>query len=239
MDELRAAVRDLATAPSAESADVLVQLLAKAAPGPELAAFISETLELTAVHVNDSSGTTVRWRLIDRLLGMGFPHALHVTPDDLDYHRDRRAISSQVPAALTMVMALLSSLWSFGFAMLSLAGPYRGGEGLLLTVVLLAVCGHGLAAFASAIKTSRGDHAPLLAPLGWSFFAGLGVIGLAQLLDDNGALIAGILGAPAMLTALLCALTATFAKPQPTEAAAPVHTPEPEAAPAPRANVRA
>lgn len=226
MDELRAAVRDLATAPSAEGADVFVQRLAAAEPDGELADFISQTLELTALHqVSDSSGTPVRWRLIDRLLGLGFPHPLHVTPEDLDYHRYRALSPGSVPAALTMVVALLSMLWSFGLAALAgLSAPAAEGWTISIIGLALALCGgHGLAAFVSAKRITNGEPAPLLEPLKWSLLLGFAVVAGAQLIDNQGAAIASVLGAPAMLTALLCAVTASVISPRP---APPV--PEPE-----------
>lgn len=244
VDELRAAVRDLADAPSAESADAFVRQLTDAANGPELGTFITETLELTALHqVTDSSGATVRWRLVDRLLSLGFPHALLVSPDDLDYHRERSRSSERVPAVLTAIAAVLSTAWSFSFALMAVAVSSRNGwEVRLATLLLFLASAHNVTALVAGVKASRGQHSPALAPLGWSVFGVLGVAGLAQLIDRNGAFITLFLAAPTLVTSLLCALTAALSKTRPPE----LETPKPQeaaeaeaAVAAPRAKVRA
>ncbi len=225
MDELRALVRDLATRPSAENADVFVAELAAVPASAELTAFITETLELSALHqVSDSSGKTVRWHLIDRLLALGFPHALHVSPDDLDYHRDRIGNAGAIPAALTTVASLLTMFWSFGFALLAGFAAFSSYEpSLKVGAVGMGLAGiHAVLAFVNSIRVGRGEPAPLMPWLGWAFMLGPVVAAIAELTERRGGTVAIVLGAPAMLTALLCALTAamvgTRAKPAPTQA---------------------
>lgn len=213
MDELRAAVRDLATRPSAENADVFVAELAEVPASAELTTFITETLELSALHqVSDSSGKTVRWHLIDRLLALGFPHALYVSPEDLDYHRDRVGNAGAVPAALTTVVSLLTMFWSFGFALLAgIATLSSFDRSLTVGAIGMSLAGaHALLAFTSAIRVTRGEAAPRMSWLGWAFFLGPAVAAIAELTSQHGGAVALMLGAPAMITALLCALTAAM-----------------------------
>lgn len=223
VDELRAAVRELATAPSAEQADVLVFALDRAPPSPELVAFITDTLELPALHeVRDSGGVPMRWRLVDRLLGLGFPHALHVTPDDLDYHRSRTHGSRVVPAVLTVAAGFVSMLWSFLWGALAV-----GGGVPLVFAVTVAAFAHGLLAFLSGMRAASGDDAPMLKPLGWAFFAGPLIAGFMTIVDHHAGVATFLLGMPGMLTALLCALTAAWSRPAPGNMS--THTPELEA----------
>lgn len=214
MDELRAAVRELAAVPGEAAADAVVAGIGGAAPSPELAALITETLELSALHeVRDSRGVTLRWRLVDRLLALGFPHALQVTPEDLDYHRIHGQGGASVPNALTGVMSVVSMLWALGAgALLALIGATTHGPNkwqLALGVgAMFAALLHGLVAFVSSIRVARGGDAPAFRTLGWMMIAGPIIAACAELLEPSGGLVVLILGAPAMLTALLCAVTA-------------------------------
>lgn len=213
MDELRALVRDLATRPSAENVDVFVAELAAVPASAELTAFITETLELSALHqVSDSTGKTVRWHLVDRLLGLGFPHALHVSPDDLDYHRDRIGNAGAIPAALTTVVSLLTMFWSFGFALLAGVAALSSHEvSLKIGAVGMGLAGvHAVLAFVNSIRVTRGEPAPLMSWLGWAFLFGPAMAAIAELAERRGGTVALVLGAPAMLTALLCAVTAAM-----------------------------
>ncbi len=209
MDELRAAVRELAEAPSAEQADALVERLARTPPSNDVALFITQTLELAALHeVRDSRGVPVRWRLIDRLLALGFPHALHVTPEDLDYHRLRSTTS--VPAALTVATSFLTALWCFLWGALAL-GLDAGREKHAVLAVIVSAIAHAIAALLQSFKASRGAQAPWLKRLGWAGLFGPLVVFLATNVDEHLAVPVFVLGLPSMITALLCAITASRA----------------------------
>jgi hypothetical protein len=202
VDALRAAVSELAASPSAQGADGLIASLAVAEPSPQLATFLTETLELPALHeVRDSHGVPLRWRLVDRLLGLGFPHALTVSPEDLEYHRSRSGRGGfPLAAALTMAAAFISSLWSLSVLALVLAPPHPWSY--LLDLATAGSCAiHGIAAFISALRASRGERAPALGSLGLMFF-------LLPAIAALGGRLAVVVGAPAMITASLCVVTA-------------------------------
>jgi len=224
VDELRAAVRELADAPSAEQADSFVDRLARTPPSHEVAQFITQTLELAALHeVRDSRGVPLRWRLIDRLLGLGFPHALHVTPEDLDYHRLRS--SGQTPAALTVGIAFLTTLWCFLWGAIAI-GAGSGWWKRAVVGVIAAAIAHAVLAFLQALKASKGRAAPLLGPLGWAIFAGPLITFIVHQADHHVSFATFILGLPSMLTALLCAITAARLTPPVASFPGPVASPD-------------
>ncbi|MBL8953311.1 MAG: hypothetical protein JNK82_21205 [Myxococcaceae bacterium] len=211
LDELRAAVRELAGTPSPEGADDLVAQLASLPPSPEAADFITHTLEVSALHeVRDSRGVAVRWRLIDRLLALGFPHALLVSPEDLDYHRSRPMGS--IASGLTVAAAALTGLWCLLWGALALSTGYGWWKRVVIGVIAGAVL-HAGAAFVSGLKAATGRPAPLLKWLGWAFFIGPLATFVAQATDHHLGVPVFVLGLPSMVTALLCALTAARAGP--------------------------
>lgn len=225
MEELRAAVRELADAPSAEQADLFVDRLARTAPSGEVALFITQTLELAALHeVRDSRGVTLRWRLVDRLLGLGFPHALHVTPEDLDYHR--KGSASSTLAALTAAFAFLTSLWCFLWGAMAV-GAGSGWGWRSVVAVIAAALAHAVLALLQAVRASKGLRAPLLTPLGWAGLAGPLLAFIVHQLDEYASFPVLVLGLPSMLTALFCALTAARVQPERAPVPLPV-APEPE-----------
>jgi hypothetical protein len=217
VDELRAAVSDLTTRPSAERADALVTRLHREPASPEVAAFICEALELSALHeVRDSMGMTLRWRLVDRLLALGFPHALNLSPEDLAYHRSYSARLPRAAAAMTTLLAAGSMLWSSGWLLLGAStlalNPFNFSLWVALAALLAAVV-HGALAVGASFAVATGRPAPRLKLLAYLFFLGPGVAGLSELLDPGGnaGAAALIIGAPAMLTAAACAVTGALA----------------------------
>lgn len=216
MDALRSAVRELISSPSASGADAVNEQLRLTPASDELARFICETLEATALHeVRDSAGVSLRWRLIDRLLGLGFPHALHVAPDDLDYHRNRHGRGGSTAATLTSVVAVLSMLWSF------LLGVAFNRE-WQIAAPLFTLSVFSLFAFVSAVRVSRGEPSALIGKLGAC--AGLYPVGgvvVASVFDQTTAFIGLFLAAPALVTALLCLVTAAVQPKEPAPLAAP------------------
>lgn len=225
MEELRFAIRELASLPSPKVADRLVAQLGAAPASAELTELICRTLELTNLHeLRDSRGVTVRWRLVDRLLALGFPHALQVTPEDLDYHRHVKPSGDQLALrTLTACMGLISVLWSSLLSLLLVMGASGTGlKGLGAGAALLVSLGHGVLAMVTAIGGHHSQPRKLLRPLGWSFFFPLAVAAVSSVTTDHLGFFSLVVGAPMMLTAVLCGLLAAMEPDfEPEEVAAP------------------
>jgi len=103
VDALTAALTGLAVAPSRACADLLLRLL--------------EEGKLQGLE--DSRGRTARAAAVEALLGMGYPYALELAPEDLEHLRAetrRLPLVSRVGAvalvlALTSLQGLLGWLW--------------------------------------------------------------------------------------------------------------------------------
>jgi hypothetical protein len=201
VDALRNLVRELAHSPGPERADRLVGSLATTRPSPELARFISDTLEHKALHeIRDSAGVSLRWRLVDRLLSLGFPHALLVAPLDLEYHSTNGGVRTTWLSALVLVSSLSIA------CNLPIAGlMFFAGPGLGLHVLGMLPLVHSIAALVTGLRIKdRKTGETALRVLGLAVFATpIAMLGGNSL---DGAMIC--LGLPSTLTAVLCAVVA-------------------------------
>lgn len=236
---VRTLLKELANAPSVERAEDFFAGL-QSAPADQQAALISDALEHTHLHdVRDRRGVTYRHRLIDALLGLGFPHALHVTPEDLAYHRGRRPVGS-LPGVVTVVSATLTLVWLTGWLLLAWAGASTFGDSASMAIFAgLALCfGHAIAAILS-VRASRDETRPTsLKVLGGMVVCGPLGIGLSALaIGPPGATLAAAVGLPSIFTALMCLWTASSlsaARPRPTggfETSSPLPTSARETSP--------
>jgi hypothetical protein len=196
---------ELATgAPTVETRDLLRGLL--------------DSRELDAF--SDTDGVSCRTAVVTAQLALGFPYALEVTPEDLASARQDRdtgiSIGLKVSAALSMV-------WNAAFTMLlALVASKEREVSLLLAAAAPFVIGavHGGVALATAISAKPSDPlarrkatALRFRVLGMLGFLGPGLSLLVGVLGAGPLALIGMgLAAPAMVTAILCAVQAARVK---------------------------
>lgn len=82
------------------------------------AALIIEKLDDEAFHdLFDTEGVSCRAVAVEALLALGFPHALNLWPDDLEYYRAVRPATSGSPTlrAMAVVTGVLAALFALAF----------------------------------------------------------------------------------------------------------------------------
>jgi hypothetical protein len=206
---LNTLVEKLESEPISARVNGLVAELKRAPASPELQTFICETLEKPALHeLVDSKGVALRWHLVERLLQLGFPHALSVSPEDLDYHRRRGRKGRLVWSRATVVSGVVSSLSAIGWSsLLASAGPEALIELAPVAILLFISLGHGLAAVVSGITQIRSGRARALRFLGRMLFIGPTAAVVCGFIGGRfGLLMAGVVALPATLTALFASL---------------------------------
>jgi hypothetical protein len=79
---------------------------------------IIEKLDDEAFHeLYDAEGGSCRAVAVEALLALGFPHALNLWPDDLEYYRALKPSSSGSPTlrAMAVVTGVLAALFALAF----------------------------------------------------------------------------------------------------------------------------
>jgi hypothetical protein len=216
---IRQRVAELATTGSAQTVDEVWRSLVEARNQPGLPALIHELLEQGHLErVRDSHGNTLRFVLIDTLLELGFPHALEVRPEDLEFHRfvtdatwRPGAHSAELTIAAGVGAFAWTALWSLGLVSMLSFDPRRAWVLVPLAIALV----HAVVAIVYAAKArvstpdKRNRLAGPLSKLGWMGFIGLGTIALAQLVIGGSAgVVTTVVALPSMITAALSAFTA-------------------------------
>jgi hypothetical protein len=206
LHSLRHRVKDLARDGRETCVDEVRCALLEARHAPPLAALIHELLEQHHLqHVRDSHGRTLRFILVDALLDLGFPHALEVRPEDLEYFRVEQPLvrSDVMVGGFTWVAGFVSLLWAV-VSMKLLFGHIPPWGHLPLLIAGL----HAAAAVISATRVVAGRRDRLD---GLKLLGGLGLLGPATVAwaehAFHGGLGAAALAGPFTLTALLCAVT--------------------------------
>ncbi len=132
VDEARARVRLLVgrieEAPRsvelATSLNRAIAVLAKR-PGPETCALLRELSELPVLrHARDAQGRPCRAAVITAWLELGYPWALEVAPEDLEYVRSNAPGNAASWLTLTVVLAVTAALQNFGVVALALKGVF-------------------------------------------------------------------------------------------------------------------
>jgi hypothetical protein len=212
---IRRNVYELSNQPRAEGVDEVWKALLAARSDPRLAGLIHELLDEGHIdRLRDSHGNTLRFVLVDTLLELGFPHALEVSPKDLELYRNEGGTTSR-PGVLAAGFTVAAGVGSFAWAgiwMLLTTAMVIMKHGLLWALFPLAVAAaHGIAAVvygSRAVDAGRDRPGASLAALGWMGFIGPAMIGIAQTVVGHEAwLLATFMAVPAMLTAALCGLT--------------------------------
>lgn len=211
LHSLKQRVGDLARDCTEESVDEVRTALLDARREPRLADLIHELLEQHHVqYVRDSRGRTLRFILVDTLLALGFPRALEVTPEDLEYHRteDPTAGRATVPGGFTVASGVLSLLWS---ALWSVG--LLGHVPAWVTFALLLSTLHALAAMVFATRAVGGNDEVRggLKALAWSGLLLPVCLALARYaVTPRDAVVAGaLLAMPFAATSVLCGVTAS------------------------------
>lgn len=98
--------------------NALLRRLPGDADREEWAQFLLEKLDDEAFHdLYDDDGVSCRAVAVDAVLSLGFPYALHLEPDDLEYLRTVKP--SRLPAggwrAMAVVTGVLAALFALAF----------------------------------------------------------------------------------------------------------------------------
>ncbi len=221
---------------------VALEALARAEPTRGTRDFLQGLLDRRTLDgLKDAQGLPCRGAVVSAQLALGYPYALEISPEDLQALRDagrpqtQRGLAARV---LTGLSASVSLLWNGWMAAMLMANLGRTGEvAAWYLAPLLIGAGHGLVALvqAAGASTTRSDEerqrsARTLKVLGWMFSVGPAASVIAELVNGHGAFFFGLIAAaPAMVTALLCAVTA--AQVAPDGEPAPVEPLPVEAAP--------
>lgn len=113
-----------------------IAVLAKR-PGPETCALLRELSELPVLrHARDAQGRPCRAAVIAAWLELGYPWALEVAPEDLEYVRSHAPGNAASWLTLTVVLTVTAALQNLGVVALVLKGAFTWQ---LLVALLLAV----------------------------------------------------------------------------------------------------
>lgn len=109
-------------------------------PGPETCALLRELSELAMLrHARDTHGRPCRLVVITTWLELGYPWALEVAPEDLEYVRSNAPGNVASWLTLTVVLAITAALQNLGVVALALGAVFSRLSPPALLLLLLAV----------------------------------------------------------------------------------------------------